>query len=349
MELAVDPVSAEVLEQVIVRMDPVEGGIRGMGLVQVAEQVVDEVREWLRSNHRFKTAELRSARSANGTINAAAHMPGTLFVVATPIGNLEDITVRALRVLREVAVIAAEDTRRTSHLLARHAIATPTTSLHEHNEAAKSASLVVRLQRGDDIAVVSDAGTPTVSDPGGRLIRAAIDAGIRVEPVPGPSAVLTALAASGLPTEAFAFFGFPPTRSIDRQKWFERLRTVGGTVVFFEAPHRISSTLRELQRIVGDCEVAVGRELTKVHEELVRGPISRVLSVVDGKSGEFTVVAEIGQTPILDAAQPDLPHEFGEMTIIRGVTKRKAINILARRHGLTPNSVYRALEGAKKS
>jgi len=276
-------------------------------------------------------------------------MPGTLFVVATPIGNLEDITVRALRVLREVAVIAAEDTRRTSHLLARHAIATPTTSLHEHNEAAKSAALVVRLQRGDDIAVVSDAGTPTVSDPGGRLIRAAIDAGIRVEPVPGPSAVLTALAASGLPTEAFAFFGFPPTRSNDRQKWFERLRTVGGTVVFFEAPHRISSTLRELQRIVGDCEVAVGRELTKVHEELVRGPISRVLSVVDGKSGEFTVVAEIGQIPICSAAQPDLPHEFGEMTIIRGVTKRKAINILARRHGLTPNSVYQALEDAKKS
>ncbi|OLD44444.1 MAG: 16S rRNA (cytidine(1402)-2'-O)-methyltransferase, partial [Armatimonadetes bacterium 13_1_40CM_3_65_7] len=246
-------------------------------------------------------------------------MPGTLFVVATPIGNLEDITVRALRVLREVAVIAAEDTRRTSHLLARHAIATPTTSLHEHNEAAKSAALVVRLQRGDDIAVVSDAGTPTVSDPGGRLIRAAIDAGIRV------------LAASGLPTEAFSFFGFPPTRSNDRQKWFERLRAVGGTVVFFEAPHRISSTLRELQRIVGDCEVAVGRELTKVHEELVRGPISRVLSVVDGKSGEFTVVAEIGQMTISDVAQPDLPHEFGEMTIIRGVTKRKAINILARR------------------
>jgi 16S rRNA (cytidine1402-2'-O)-methyltransferase len=135
-------------------------------------------------------------------------MAGTLFVVATPIGNLEDITVRALRILREVAVIAAEDTRRTAQLLARHAISTPTTSLHEHNEAGKSASLIARLQRGDSVALVSDAGTPTVSDPGGLLIKAAIEAGLRVEPVPGPSAVLTALAASGLPTDSFAFLGF---------------------------------------------------------------------------------------------------------------------------------------------
>src|SRR5256885_1108608 len=165
-------------------------------------------------------------------------MPGTLFVVATPIGNLEDITARALRVLREADVIAAEDTRRTAHLLARYAITTPTISLHEHNEAAKTPSLVERLQRGEAIALVSDAGTPTVSDPGGRLIRAAIDAGVRVEPIPGPSAVLAALAASGLPTDTFTFLGFPPTRAKHRHAWFERLRTAGGTVVFFEAPHR---------------------------------------------------------------------------------------------------------------
>src|SRR6185295_9846181 len=164
---------------------------------------------------------------------------GTMFVVATPIGNLEDITVRALRVLREVALIAAEDTRRTSHLLARHAITTPTTSLHEHNEAAKSASLVARLERGDSIALVSDAGTPTVSDPGGQLIRGALDAGIRVEPIPGPSAVLAALAASGLPTGSFTFLGFPPTKSKARTEWFERARRVAGTLIFFEAPHRI--------------------------------------------------------------------------------------------------------------
>src|SRR5205809_815599 len=264
-------------------------------------------------------------------------MAGTLFVVATPIGNLEDITVRALRVLREVALIAAEDTRRTSHLLARHAIATPTTSLHEHNEAAKSASLVARVQRGESIALVSDAGTPTVSDPGKRLIREAIDAGIRIEPIPGPSAVLAALAASGLPTESFAFLGFPPTRSKDRKLWFERLRAVGGTVVFFEAPHRIQITLAELAREVGDCEVAVGRELTKVHEELVRGPISRIGDRVSEGRGEFTVVAYIGRTTEnqpTESASPDrVVAEFHKLTSAPGITRRKAITMLSRKPG----------------
>jgi len=192
-------------------------------------------------------------------------MPATLFVVATPIGNLEDITVRALRVLREVSVIAAEDTRRTAHLLARYAITTPTTSLHEHNEAGKSASLIARLQRGESVALVSDAGTPTVSDPGGLLIRAAIEAGVRVEPIPGPSAVLTALAASGLPTDSFTFLGFPPTRAKDRKAWFDRVNGLRGTVVFFESPNRIQSTLRDIHHTLGECQVAVGRELTKIH------------------------------------------------------------------------------------
>ena len=280
-------------------------------------------------------------------------MPGTLFVVATPIGNLEDITVRALRVLREVAVIAAEDTRRTAHLLARHAITTPTTSLHEHNEAGKSDALVARLQRGDSIALVSDAGTPTVSDPGGLLIRAAIDAGLRVEPVPGPSAVLAALAASGLPTESFAFFGFPPTRSKDRKLWFERVRAVGGTIVFFEAPHRIQDTLRELQREVGNCEVSVGREMTKIHEQLVRGPIKKVVERVGEGRGEFTVVASIGYSTENIKHEPAEPAaiviEFGEMTLLSGVTRRKAINMVARKHGISPNMVYEILEAAKKS
>ena len=172
-------------------------------------------------------------------------MPGTLFVVATPIGNLEDITLRALRVLRSVAVIAAEDTRRTAHLLARHAITTPTTSLHEHNEARKSASLIAWLARGDDVALVSDAGTPTISDPGGHLIREAVAAGIRVEPIPGPSAAMAALAASGLPTETFTFLGFPPTKASARVEWFRKMKAAGGTVVFFEAPHRIRRTLED--------------------------------------------------------------------------------------------------------
>ena len=280
-------------------------------------------------------------------------MPGTLFVVATPIGNLEDITLRALRVLREVAVIAAEDTRRTAHLLARHAIATPTTSLHEHNEVGKSGSLIARLQRGDSIALVSDAGTPTVSDPGGVLIRAAIDAGLRVEPVPGPSAVLAALAASGLSTDTFAFLGFPPTKSKDRKLWFDHVKALRGTVVFFEAPHRIQATLHEFQREVGECEIAVGRELTKVHEELVRGPINVVAKMVGEGRGEFTVVADIGHiTEYTNHAAVDgnsIVFEFGEMTKIDGVTRRRAINVIARRHGLTPNRVYEILEEFKKS
>jgi len=280
-------------------------------------------------------------------------MPGTLFVVATPIGNLEDITVRALRVLGEVAVIAAEDTRRTAHLLARHAIATPTTSLHEHNERSKSASLVTRLQRGDHVALVSDAGTPTISDPGGRLIREAISAGIRVEAIPGPSAVLTALAASGLPTDAFSFLGFPPTKSKDRKKWFLRAGQVAGTLVFFEAPHRIRATLKELYLIVGNCQITIGHELTKLHEELVRG---QILDVLDGpleERGEFTVVVFIGD--ITDNELPAAPSpselvtEFCDMTVNREKTRRQAIGILARKHGFSPNAIYAVLEAAKKS
>src|SRR5215472_2777355 len=224
-------------------------------------------------------------------------MPGTLFIVATPIGNLEDITARALRVLREVALIAAEDTRRTSHLLARYAIATPTTSLHEHNETRKTPALIARLQSGDNIALVSDAGTPLVSDPGQHLIRTAIHAGVRVESIPGPSAVVTALAASGFDTQPFLFLGFPPTRSFDRNKWLERLASAGATVVFFESPHRIRQTLEDIRTRVGDIRIVLARELTKVHEQLVRGPISEVLTCVNVDIGEATIVADIGHKP----------------------------------------------------
>src|SRR5438094_2775328 len=192
-------------------------------------------------------------------------MAGTLFVVATPIGNLEDITARALRILREVAVIAAEDTRRTANLLARYTIDAPTTSLHEHNEAKKAASLIARLQRGDSIALVSDAGTPGISDPGQRLIRDAIAAGIRIEAIPGPNAAVTALAASGFPADRFTFLGFPPTRSNDRARWLADLRDAGRTVVFYEAPPRIRDTVEQIIRPVSNCEILLGRGLTKAH------------------------------------------------------------------------------------
>jgi 16S rRNA (cytidine1402-2'-O)-methyltransferase len=279
-------------------------------------------------------------------------MPGTLFVVATPIGNLEDITARALRILREVALIAAEDTRRTSHLLSRYSIDTPTTSLHEHNEHRKTTTLVDRLKRGESIALVSDAGTPAVSDPGRHLIRTAIESGIRVEPIPGPSAVMAALAASGLESDTFTFLGFPPIRSKDRTTWFERLRSTSGTVVFFEAPHRIQSTLTELLAKIGDRPGVLCRELTKIHETLVRGPISRLLESTSEAHGELTVVIDVGLMTDQFINQPvserDLAIQFGEITESEGMTKRKAINVLARRHGRSPNEVYRAVERGRK-
>ena len=279
-------------------------------------------------------------------------MPGTLFVVATPIGNLEDITARALRVLGEVSLIAAEDTRRTAHLLARYAITTPTTSLHEHNEQKKGVSLVERLRNGESIALVSDAGTPTVSDPGHRFIAAAIEAGIRVEPLPGPSAALAALAASGLPTDTFLFLGFPPIKAKDRLKWFEVVRCAARTVVFFEAPHRIRATLEQLLAIVGDCKIAIGRELTKAHEELVRGPISAILNEPLTARGEFTVVVDVGHLPqsavAEQAGDDEIAHELGVLTKSNKLRRREAIATLARRYGRTPNDVYAAIERAKK-
>ena len=266
-------------------------------------------------------------------------MSGTLFVVATPIGNLEDITIRALRVLREVSVIAAEDTRHTAKLLARHAITTSTTSLHEHNEVSKSPSLIVRLERGESIALVSDAGTPTISDPGGRLIRDAIAAGVRVEPIPGASAVTAAMAVAGWPIEGFSFHGFPPIRAKDRNAWFDRLVSMGGTAVFFEAPHRIQKTLVFLREKAGDCRVVVARELTKIHEELVRGPISEVLPRLEQPRGEFTIIANIGVMPDTRPSEP----------IAGTSTKRETIAALAKTYGVSTNDVYAALEGLRHS
>jgi 16S rRNA (cytidine1402-2'-O)-methyltransferase len=266
-------------------------------------------------------------------------MPGTLFVVATPIGNLEDITLRALRVLREVQLIAAEDTRRTAHLLARHAISTPTTSLHEHNERRKIPELIARLERGDNVALVSDAGTPTVSDPGAPFVRAAWQAGIRVVPIPGPSAVLAALTASGVVGDEFTFLGFPPTRSKARSLWFQRLGQVGGVAIFFEAPHRIRRTLEDLLATLGDRDVFIGREMTKAHETSVIRPISRALTELKRPIGEFTIVVEIGhKTENRDAAAE-----------IELSSRRQALAQVAQDHGLTANQLYRVIEDAKKS
>jgi 16S rRNA (cytidine1402-2'-O)-methyltransferase len=279
-------------------------------------------------------------------------MPGTLYVVATPIGNLEDVTARALRILKEVAVIAAEDTRRTAHLLARYTITTPATSLHAHNETRKTPAIVERLLLGDSVALVSDAGTPLISDPGRHLVQAAIAAGIRVEPIPGPSAVMAALSAAGAATVSFSFLGFPPTRSKDRKQWLEALGQMNHTVVFFEAPHRIRQTLEQLVPVIGECPIVICRELTKIHESLVRGPIKTVLLEPWVAKGEVTVVLELGLKPKYRPPGPVdgdiLRRELGQLVEYRAVPRRKAMAELARKYQLSPNQVYDAIENAKK-
>jgi 16S rRNA (cytidine1402-2'-O)-methyltransferase len=283
-------------------------------------------------------------------------MAGTLYVVATPIGNLEDITVRALRILREVALIAAEDTRRTAHLLTRYGITTATTSLHEHNEQRKSSALIARLENGEGIALVSDAGTPTVSDPGARFIAEAVRSGIRVEAIPGPNAAIAALSVSGLLADGFLFLGFPPTRAKDRTSWMNRLSQANGVAVFYEAPHRIIGTLEEIEANLGDLPVIVARELTKAHEELVRGQISEILRAGLTVKGEFTVIVNVGHVTdqpksAVDKAQAvaELARHFGQMTANNSRTKRQVIAELARQYGLTTKEAYRAIEEAKRS
>jgi 16S rRNA (cytidine1402-2'-O)-methyltransferase len=279
-------------------------------------------------------------------------MSGTLFVVATPIGNLEDVTFRALRVLKEVALIAAEDTRRTNRLLQHYSISTPTTSLHEHNEYRKTPELVERLQQGESIALVSDAGTPSISDPGARLVAAAHAAGIRVEPVPGPSAVMAALSASGFDSDEFVFLGFPPAKGKARGEWFARLRTDPRILVLYEAPHRIRDTLGDLLSNLGDRPIALARELTKVHETLAVRPISAHLKSLSQERGEFTIVVSPPVPASIEESKPseaDIYHDFWLLTNKEGCSRRDAVRQLATRHGLPAREVYRRIESAKSA
>jgi 16S rRNA (cytidine1402-2'-O)-methyltransferase len=280
-------------------------------------------------------------------------MPGSLYVVATPIGNLEDITLRALRVLREAAIIAAEDTRRTAKLLSHYSISTPTTSVHVHNEARRIESLLARLAAGDDVALVSDAGTPGVSDPGRQVVAAALARGFKVVAIPGPSAVIAALVSSGFDADSFLFAGFPPRRAKARDGWLRSVADQPHTVVFFEAPHRIRETLTAAQPILGFRPIAVARELSKMHEQLVIGPIIEVLPAISEPRGEYTVVVS-PPTPEAQTVQPlPTPHrllaEFGQLTEIYGSTRRQAISELAVRYHMPQRQLYDAIERAKKS
>lgn len=277
-------------------------------------------------------------------------MPGTLYVVATPIGNLEDVTLRALRILREVSLIAAEDTRRTARLLQHYSISTPTTSLHEHNERSRTPSLIARLSAGESVALVSDAGTPIVSDPGSLLVAAAHAAGIRVEPIPGPSACVAALSASGLMQGEFVFVGFPPNRAKARQEWFTRLANETRVIILYEAPHRIEATLDAMLTTLGDRTIAIAREITKVHEELVVRPISEFVSRPLEARGEFTVVIS-GKQPInvdsRDLSAAEAAVEFGVLTNNERLPRREALRVLAKRYNLPARTVFSLLEQAK--
>ena len=276
---------------------------------------------------------------------------GTLYVVATPIGNMEDITIRAVRILNEVALIAAEDTRHTGKLLKRHGIKTPLTSYHEHNEEKKAPRLLSRLREGTDIALVSDAGTPGISDPGYRLVKLAAEDGIDVVTIPGPSALIAALSVSGLPTDSFIFEGFPPSRKIERRKFLLGLKGLKKTILLYESPRRIVKTVTDIGEILGDVELVMARELTKLHEEVRRGRAGEILEILEGCDikGEITLLIA-----------PQKGEQRGEVSIDEelsrylnlGFTVRDAVDAVAAESGLPRRTVYTVAiemkEGGKK-
>lgn len=275
---------------------------------------------------------------------------GILYVVATPIGNLEDITHRALRILKEADLIACEDTRQTRKLLDHYAIATPTISYHEHNEAARAEELVRKFEEGLNVAQVSDAGMPGISDPGYRLIKLAIERGVTVVPVPGASALTAALVGSGLPTDAFEFRGFLPSKSGQRRTMLESFRRLPHTMVVYEAPHRIRETLKGIAEILGpDRPVVIARELTKIHEEFIRGTAAEVLSQLQGRElkGEITLLIGAGESQTQPAPERDLSARLREIMQDQRIDEKSALKVLAKEQGLSKSEVYRELQRSK--
>jgi 16S rRNA (cytidine1402-2'-O)-methyltransferase len=265
---------------------------------------------------------------------------GSLYLVSTPIGNLEDVTLRALRVLREVSLIAAEDTRTTRKLLSHYDIHTPLTSYNEHNSRARTPRLLEALAQGD-VALVSEAGTPAISDPGQHLVAAAWEAGVRVVPVPGPSVLTAALSASGLSTRRFLYLGFPPRRTGALRKVLRSVSDFPETLIAFEAPHRLRATLAMLRKELGDRRAAVCRELTKVHEEVFRGRLAEAEEHFLEPRGEFTLVVEGRSEGIAAAEAPaDLPAEIRRLRAA-GVPAREALPALSVRFGLPRRQLYR--------
>ena len=278
-------------------------------------------------------------------------MPGTLFVVATPIGNLEDITLRALRVLREADVIAAEDTRRTANLLAHYSISTPTVSFHEYNTRARIPQLLERLEAGAAVALVTDAGTPGISDPGRELIQACWEKAIAIDPVPGASAPVTAAVASGFPLDPLTVFGFAPVRAKDRKMWMLRAQAFTDTFTFFETPHRILQTLSEIPVYFCGRPIFIAREMTKRHQQLIHGTGSDIAGQLTATKGEFTLVvgpAKVAKKDMTLGDDQQIFVEFGQTTNKLKGGRRAAVSALAKKYGRSAKDVYDLIERLKK-
>ncbi|MCJ7763644.1 MAG: 16S rRNA (cytidine(1402)-2'-O)-methyltransferase [Dehalococcoidales bacterium] len=264
----------------------------------------------------------------------------TLYVVATPIGNLEDISLRALRTLREVKLIAAEDTRKTRRLLGAYDIKTHVTSYYEQNKRSKLGYIMEQLEEGD-IAIVSEAGVPCISDPGYELIVAASQQGIPVVPIPGASAVTAALSVSGLATDRFTYVGFLPRKSGERRRLLESVASEPGTIVALEAPHRLRQALADIVFVLGDRRVAVCRQLTKMHEEVFRGTVTQAMEYFTGPRGEFTLVIEGCRDKAQPQLTPDVERQLGEM-YLSGAMAKEAVASVAEQTGLSKKELYRA-------
>lgn len=268
---------------------------------------------------------------------------GTLYIVSTPIGNLEDITLRAVRVLKEVGLIAAEDTRRTKKLLNAYEIHTPLTSLYDQNELRKSRSIISRINDGMDVAYVSDAGTPGISDPGYVLVNQAITSHINLVPVPGVSAVITALSVSGLPMDRFVFNGFLPSKSNKRKQFLELLKNETGTMVFYESPNRLVTTLREMEEILGNREIVVLRELTKVFEEILRGRVREVAQSLRDRAmkGEVTLIVAGRDKAPPQYSCVEVRARFDELREDNGLTTRDIVDVISGEMNISRKMVYR--------
>jgi 16S rRNA (cytidine1402-2'-O)-methyltransferase len=273
---------------------------------------------------------------------------GVLYVVATPIGNLEDITYRAVRVLHEAGLVACEDTRQTRKLLDHYGITTPTISYHEHNETQRAEELVRKMEEGVTVAQVSDAGMPGISDPGYRVIKLAIERGITVVPIPGPSALTAALVGSGLPTDAFEFRGFLPAKTGQRRTLLESFLGASHTIVVYEAPHRIREALADIIAVLGpDRPVVIARELTKIHEEFIRGTAAEILAKLQSTEPRGEITLLIGPGASQTGVRKDVASRFDEIMREQKIDEKAALKVLAKEQGLSKSEVYRELQRTK--